>query len=71
MATSEELGSYDLAFPVFCAGLADLGQHGGIPDGMRAGRALVIRANRDSRAIENVAYVVCANRSGAYISAAG
>lgn len=57
---------YDLAFPVFCAGLADAGASVlAFPMAWEQERAFVFEGIVTARAIENVAYVVCANQSGA------
>lgn len=57
---------YDLAFPVFCAGLADAGVSVlAFPMAWEQERAFVFEGIVTARAIENVAYVVCANQSGA------
>jgi predicted amidohydrolase len=57
---------YDLAFPGFCAGLADAGASVLVfPMAWEQERAFVFEGIVTARAIENVAYVICANQSGA------
>jgi predicted amidohydrolase len=57
---------YDLAFPGFCAGLADAGAAVlAFPMAWEQERAFVFEGIVTARAIENVAYVVCANQNGA------
>ncbi len=56
---------YDLAFPGFCAGLAEAGARVMIfPMAWEKQRAFVFEGVAAARAIENVAYVVCANQAG-------
>lgn len=56
---------YDLAFPGFCAGLADAGARVlTFPMAWEQQRAFVFEGIVVARAIENVAYVVCANHAG-------
>jgi predicted amidohydrolase len=56
---------YDLAFPGFCAGLADAGARVLIfPMAWETRRAFVFEGLAAARAIENVAYVVCVNQTG-------
>jgi predicted amidohydrolase len=56
---------YDLAFPAFCAGLADTGARALIfPMAWEKQRAFVFEGLVAARAIENVAYVVCVNQTG-------
>ncbi len=57
---------YDLAFPRFCAGLADAGASVLVfPMAWERERAFVFERIVAARAIENVAYLVCANQNGA------
>ncbi len=57
---------YDLAFPGFCAGLADAGASVLVfPMAWERERAFVFERIVAARAIENVAYLVCANQNGA------
>lgn len=57
---------YDLAFPQFCADLADTGARVlFFPMAWEQPRAFVFEGIVAARAIENVVYVVCANQSGA------
>jgi predicted amidohydrolase len=57
---------YDLAFPRFSASLADAGASVLVfPMAWERERAFVFERIVAARAIENVAYVVCANQSGA------
>jgi predicted amidohydrolase len=57
---------YDLAFPGFSAGLAEAGASVLVfPMAWEQVRAFVFEGIVTARAIENVAYVVCANQSGA------
>jgi predicted amidohydrolase len=69
LASGGDLGlgcCYDLAFPRFCAGLADAGASVLVfPMAWEEERAFVFERIAAARAIENVAYVVCANQSGA------
>jgi predicted amidohydrolase len=69
LAADGDLGlgcCYDLAFPRFCAGLADAGASVLVfPMAWERERAFVFEGIVAARAIENVAYVVCANQSGA------
>jgi predicted amidohydrolase len=56
---------YDLAFPGFCAGLADAGARVLIfPMAWETRRAFVFESIAAARAVENVAYVVCVNQTG-------
>jgi predicted amidohydrolase len=56
---------YDLAFPGFCASLAEAGAQVMIfPMAWEKQRAFVFEGVAAARAIENVAYVVCANQTG-------
>jgi omega-amidase len=56
---------YDLAFPEFCAGLADTGARVLMfPMAWEKQRAFVYEGLVAARAIENVAYVVCVNQTG-------
>jgi predicted amidohydrolase len=56
---------YDLAFPQFCAALADAGARAlFFPMAWEKERAFVFEGLVAARAIENVAYVVCINQSG-------
>jgi predicted amidohydrolase len=56
---------YDLAFPGFCASLADAGARVLIfPMAWETRRAFVFESLAAARAIENVAYVVCVNQTG-------
>jgi predicted amidohydrolase len=56
---------YDLAFPGFCASLADAGARVLIfPMAWETRRAFVFEGIAAARAIENVAYVVCVNQTG-------
>jgi predicted amidohydrolase len=56
---------YDLAFPEFCAGLADAGARAlFFPMAWERQRAFVFEGLVAARAIENVAYVVCVNQTG-------
>jgi predicted amidohydrolase len=69
LAADGELGlgcCYDLAFPRFCAGLADAGASVLVfPMAWEQERAFVFERIVAARAIENVAYLVCANQNGA------
>jgi predicted amidohydrolase len=69
LACDGELGlgcCYDLAFPRFSASLADAGASVLVfPMAWERERAFVFERIVAARAIENVAYVVCANQSGA------
>jgi predicted amidohydrolase len=69
LAADGELGlgcCYDLAFPRFCAGLADAGASVLVfPMAWERERAFVFERIVAARAIENVAYLVCANQNGA------
>ncbi len=68
LAADGDLGlgcCYDLAFPGFCAGLADAGARVlFFPMAWEQQRAFVFEGIVSARAIENVAYVVCANQVG-------
>lgn len=68
LAAGGDLGlgcCYDLAFPRFCAQLADAGATVLVfPMAWEQERAFVLEGIVTARAIENVAYVVCANQSG-------
>ena len=56
---------YDLAFPQFCADLADAGARVlFFPMAWERPRAFVFESIVAARAIENIAYVVCANQTG-------
>ena len=56
---------YDLAFPGFCASLADAGARVLIiPMAWETRRAFVFESIAAARAVENVAYVVCVNQTG-------
>ena len=56
---------YDLAFPGFCASLADAGARVLIfPMAWETRRAFVFESVAAARAVENVAYVVCVNQTG-------
>jgi predicted amidohydrolase len=56
---------YDLAFPQFCAGLADAGARAlFFPMAWEQQRAFVFEGIVAARAIENLAYVACANQTG-------
>jgi predicted amidohydrolase len=56
---------YDLAFPEFCAGLADAGARAlFFPMAWECERSFVYEGLVAARAIENVAYVVCINQTG-------
>ena len=56
---------YDLAFPVFCADLADAGARAlFFPMAWEQQRSFVFEGVAAARAIENVAYVVCINQTG-------
>jgi predicted amidohydrolase len=56
---------YDLAFPEFCASLADTGARAlFFPMAWEKTRAFVFEGLVSARAIENIAYVVCANQTG-------
>jgi predicted amidohydrolase len=56
---------YDLAFPGFCAGMADAGARVLIfPMAWETPRAFVFESLAAARAVENVAYVVCVNQAG-------
>lgn len=56
---------YDLAFPGFCASLADAGARVLIfPMAWETRRAFVFESVATARAVENVAYVVCVNQTG-------
>lgn len=56
---------YDLAFPEFCAELADAGARAlFFPMAWERERAFVFEGLVAARAIENVAYVVCVNQTG-------
>lgn len=56
---------YDLAFPGFCASLAEAGAQVMIfPMAWEKQRAFVFEGVAAARAIENVAYVVCVNQAG-------
>jgi predicted amidohydrolase len=56
---------YDLAFPVFCADLADAGARAlFFPMAWEQQRSFVFEGVATARAIENVAYVVCINQTG-------
>ncbi len=56
---------YDLAFPRFCASLADAGASVLVfPMAWERERAFVLERIVAARAIENVAYLVCANQCG-------
>jgi predicted amidohydrolase len=56
---------YDLAFPQFCAGLADNGARVLLfPMAWECRRAFVFEGIAAARAIENITYLVCANQSG-------
>lgn len=56
---------YDLAFPVFCADLADAGTRAlFFPMAWEQQRSFVFEGVVAARAIENVAYVVCINQTG-------
>jgi predicted amidohydrolase len=56
---------YDLAFPVFCADLADSGARAlFFPMAWEQQRSFVFEGVAAARAIENVAYVVCINQTG-------
>lgn len=58
---------YDLAFPGFCAELASAGASVlAFPMAWEQERAFVFEGIVMARAIENVAYVVCANQAGAH-----
>jgi len=69
LAASGELAvgcCYDLAFPVFCADLADAGARAlFFPMAWEQQRSFVFEGVAAARAIENVAYVVCINQTGA------
>jgi predicted amidohydrolase len=69
LAAEGDLGlgcCYDLAFPRFCSRLADAGASVLVfPMAWEQERAFVFERIVAARAIENVAYVVCANQSGA------
>jgi predicted amidohydrolase len=56
---------YDLAFPVFCADLADAGARAlFFPMAWEQQRSFVFEGVVAARAIENVAYIVCINQTG-------
>jgi predicted amidohydrolase len=56
---------YDLAFPEFCASLADAGARAlFFPMAWEKRRAFVFEGLVAARAIENIAYVVCVNQTG-------
>jgi len=56
---------YDLAFPVFCANLADAGARAlFFPMAWEQQRSFVFEGVVAARAIENVAYIVCVNQTG-------
>ncbi len=56
---------YDLAFPQFCAGLAEAGARAlFFPMAWEQQRAFVFEGIVAARAIENLAYVACANQTG-------
>jgi predicted amidohydrolase len=56
---------YDLAFPGFCASMADAGARVLIfPMAWETPRAFVFERLAAARAIENVAYLVCVNQTG-------
>lgn len=56
---------YDLAFPAFCADLADTGARALMfPMAWEVQRAFVFEAVATARAVENLAYVVCVNQTG-------
>jgi predicted amidohydrolase len=56
---------YDLAFPEFCASLADTGARAlFFPMAWEKKRAFVFEGLVAARAIENIAYVVCVNQTG-------
>jgi predicted amidohydrolase len=56
---------YDLAFPEFCAALADTGARAlFFPMAWEKQRAFVFEGLVAARAIENIAYVVCVNQTG-------
>lgn len=57
---------YDLAFPEFCAAQADAGARAlFFPMAWEKQRAFVFEGVVAARAIENIAYVVCVNQTGA------
>ena len=56
---------YDLAFPQFCAALADSGARAFLfPMAWECERAYVYEQLVGARAIENLAYVICSNQTG-------
>jgi predicted amidohydrolase len=56
---------YDLAFPVFCANLADAGARAlFFPMAWEQQRSFVFEGVVAARAIENVAYIICINQTG-------
>jgi omega-amidase len=56
---------YDLAFPKFCASLAETGARAlFFPMAWEKQRAFVFEGLVAARAIENIAYVVCVNQTG-------